>query len=233
MSVAFLLRVFLLCGRLFFCCALFASRARRPATEQNKNTGAHLVFSCTASSSAQSSRRRPGTAHSPTHASRAVVTPRLPSQKKTSGRVCFLLRGLPEPLSTHTPSKTKMHKRRVFVGQARLPNKNMVRVCVCVCVCLCVFLLRFFCTAQRFWIFFAAPCSPVARAGRPRSKTKTPGRVFFAARPPGTRSLTHAGGAIGTPRPPSKNKNEARLCFLLRGLPEPLTHPHGEQKNKT
>ena len=110
-GVFFLLRVFLQRGRVglmyWFCCALLASRARAQAGHATR-----LLFCCAAS------RNR-----SLTDAGRAVGTPRPPSKKQHRGALICLL--------THAHTEQKKHKRRLFVGQAWLPNKKKKHGLLC------------------------------------------------------------------------------------------------------
>ena len=154
-------------------------------------------------------------------------------QKHTRTRLCFLLRGLPE-LLTHS-------RRQGCSNAAATQQKRQHRGA-------CMFLaVRPPGTAHSL-----TQARPLGRRGHPTTKN-TGARLVVSCAASRNRSLTHAGGAIGTPRPPPRaaficccaasqnrslthaswgvgtprplrqKKHRGAFSFLLRGVPELLT----------
>ena len=84
------------------------------------------------------------------------------------------------------------------------------------------------------YLFLAARCLRVARAGWPRSKHKnTWARTHFFRAASQNRKLTYAGVAVGTPQPPSKKTPGRVQMFFARPPGTAQLGRRGTQQKKT
>ena len=86
-----------------------------------------------------------------------------------------------------------------------------------------VFLAAHFLAARQRGAYVGVTCDSRGQAGHAAKKHQR-ALVYIAAWPPGTAHSLAQSGPLGRRGHPATKKHRGAFMFLLRGLPEPLTH---------